>query len=117
MRYELRILNLEGEAITTLSKTGRVVAAVLGMFDLSTIRNGVYDLELRVLDGSDVATREMRRVAPALPVIGVTAHALVEEREKSLAAGMVEHVTKPIDIDTLVIAILRQVAGRWSPRT
>ena len=73
-------------------------------------------VQMPVMDGY-VATREMRRVAPSLPVIGLTAHALIEEREKSLAAGMVEHVTKPIDLDALVSAILRQVAGRWSTRT
>jgi CheY-like chemotaxis protein len=48
-------------------------------------------------------------MAPALPVIGLTAHALAEERERCLAAGMVEHVSKPIDPDELVAAILRHV--------
>ncbi|MDP2823132.1 MAG: Hpt domain-containing protein, partial [Sulfuritalea sp.] len=50
----------------------------------------------------------LREIAPALPVIGLTAHAFAEEREKCLAAGMAEHVTKPIDPDLLVAAILRQ---------
>lgn len=48
-------------------------------------------------------------MAPALPVIGLTAHALAEERERCLAAGMVEHVSKPIDPDELVAVILRFV--------
>ena len=30
---------------------------------------------------------------------------LLEEREKCMAAGMVAHITKPIDIDTLIAAI------------
>lgn len=44
-----------------------------------------------------------------LPVIGLTAHALAKEREKCLVAGMVDHVTKPIDPDTLIAAIRRQI--------
>lgn len=50
-------------------------------------------------------------MAPALPVIGLTAHALPEERERCLEAGMVERVTKPVDTEVLVAVMLRY-AGR-----
>jgi PAS domain S-box-containing protein len=66
----------------------------------------LMDVQMPVMDGLE-ATRRIRAIAPALPVIGLTAHALGEEREKCRAAGMVEHVTKPIDADALVAAILR----------
>ncbi|WP_177419287.1 response regulator [endosymbiont of Lamellibrachia barhami] len=59
------------------------------------------------MDGHE-ATRQIREMAPELPVIGLTAHALAEEREKCLAVGMVDHVTKPIDLDAF-ITILRHV--------
>ncbi len=65
----------------------------------------LMDIQMPVMDGF-AATRRIREMAPALPVIGLTAHALSEEREKCLAAGMVEHVTKPININLLVNAIL-----------
>ncbi|MCX7166847.1 MAG: PAS domain S-box protein [Rhodocyclales bacterium] len=68
----------------------------------------LMDVQMPVMDGLE-ATRHLREVAPALPVIGLTAHAFAEERDKCLAAGMVEHVTKPIDVDLLVAAILRHV--------
>ena len=42
-----------------------------------------------------------------LPIIAMTAHALVEERQRCLDAGMNDHVTKPIDPDALFSTLLR----------
>ena len=66
----------------------------------------LMDVQMPVLDGLE-ATSEIRKCAPRLPVIGLTAHALADERDKCLAAGMVDHVTKPVDTEALVAAILR----------
>jgi HPt (histidine-containing phosphotransfer) domain-containing protein len=57
------------------------------------------------------ATGLIRQLAPRLPVIGLTAHALAEERQHCLDAGMVAHVTKPIQIKDLVSAILVSTAA------
>ena len=70
----------------------------------------LMDVQMPVMNGFD-ATRRLRAMAPGLPVIGLTAHALPEERDRCLEAGMVERVTKPVDTDTLVDALLRH-AGR-----
>jgi PAS domain S-box-containing protein len=75
----------------------------------------LMDVQMPVMDGL-TATRHLRVLAPALPVIGLTAHALASERDKSLAAGMVEQVSKPVEPDTLVAAILRHV-GDWGAAT
>jgi CheY-like chemotaxis protein/anti-sigma regulatory factor (Ser/Thr protein kinase) len=71
----------------------------------------LMDVQMPVMDGLE-ATRRIREIAPLLPVIGLTAHALEEERDKCLEAGMVAHVTKPIDIDLLVAAILGQTGSQ-----
>jgi CheY-like chemotaxis protein len=42
-----------------------------------------------------------------LPVIAMTAHALVEERQRCLDAGMNDHVSKPIDPDSLFSTLMR----------
>lgn len=73
----------------------------------------LMDIQMPVMDGYE-ATRRILEMAPGLPVIGVSAHALTDDRAKCLAAGMVEHVTKPIDPDTLIAAIQyhADIAGR-----
>ena len=44
-----------------------------------------------------------------LPIIAMTAHALVEERQRCLEAGMNDHVSKPIDPDALFATLIRWV--------
>ncbi len=76
----------------------------------------LMDVQMPVMNGFDAA-RYLSRLAPGLPIIGLTAHALAEERENCLAAGMVDHVAKPIDTEALVAAILRHVRPRETSRT
>ena len=71
----------------------------------------LMDVQMPVMDGFD-ATRGILAMAPTLPVIGLTAYALSEEREKCLAAGMVDVVTKPINVKILVNTIRTQVHRR-----
>ena len=68
------------------------------------------DIQMPVMDGYETA-RRIGELAADLPVVGLTAHAMAEERSRCLAAGMVEHVGKPIDLDALV-AVIRQYARR-----
>jgi PAS domain S-box-containing protein len=68
----------------------------------------LMDLQMPVMDGF-TATRTLRADPRfrELPIVAMTAHALVEERERCLQAGMVDHVTKPIDPDALFAALAR----------
>jgi len=66
------------------------------------------DIQMPEMDGYEVA-RRVRSLAPDLPVIGLTAHAMAEERDRCIAAGMVEHLAKPLDLDRLVSAVSRHV--------
>jgi CheY-like chemotaxis protein/nitrogen-specific signal transduction histidine kinase len=78
----------------------RFVADGPGAYDVV-----LTDIQMPEMDGYET-TRRLHAIAPGLPVIGLTAHAMSEERDRCLAAGMVEHVAKPIDLDRLV-AVLR----------
>ena len=58
----------------------------------------LMDIQMPVMDGL-TASREIRKIQKLkeTPIFAMTAHAMVGEREKSLSAGMNEHITKPID--------------------
>ncbi|MBI5922409.1 MAG: PAS domain-containing protein [Betaproteobacteria bacterium] len=74
----------------------------------------LMDIQMPIMDGYQ-ATRQIHSLRPELPVIGLTAHAMNEERERCLASGMVAHVSKPIQDEILISAILHHV-GRSSGR-
>ena len=49
---------------------------------------------------------------PRLPIVALTAAAFDEDRDQSLAAGMDEFLTKPIDVHDLALTINKWVAER-----
>jgi signal transduction histidine kinase/DNA-binding response OmpR family regulator/HPt (histidine-containing phosphotransfer) domain-containing protein len=68
----------------------------------------LMDLQMPEMDGYQ-ATTKLRADArfATLPIVAMTAHATVEERQRCLAAGMNEHVSKPIDPVTLFETVER----------
>ncbi len=103
-----------------------VDVAVNGIEAVRMVQRGDYDavlmdIQMHEMDGL-TATRRIRALPAhaALPIIAMTAHAMAGDREKSLAAGMNDHVAKPIDPDLLFAALLRwiapeRLAGRLPP--
>ncbi len=73
----------------------------------------LMDIQMPVMDGLE-ATRRIRQTSELkdLPVIAMTAHAMAGDREKSLAAGMNDHINKPIDPDLLYKALKEWIPGR-----
>ena len=64
----------------------------------------LMDLQMPIMDGYEAAHRIRQLSDPrkqAVPIIALTASVLAEEREKVLAAGMNDYITKPIDPDRL----------------
>ncbi len=72
----------------------------------------LMDIQMPELDGLS-ATREIRANPrhAGLPILAMTAHAMTGDRDISLAAGMNDHLNKPLDPDALFDALLR-----WIPR-
>ena len=94
------VANHGGEAVKILTESNQVPP-----FDVVFM-----DLQMPEMDGF-TATKLLRR-APRfqkLPIIAMTAHALVEERQRCLDAGMNDHVSKPIDPDNLFSTLMRWV--------
>lgn len=71
----------------------------------------LLDYQLPDIDGPEVA-RAIRLAEPSgrhLPIIGLSANALADDRQSALAAGMDDYLTKPVGIDQL-----RRTLARWA---
>ena len=69
------------------------------------------DIQMPVMDGY-TATREIRNLKSEIrnvPIIAMTAHAMAGDEQKSLEAGMNDHVTKPIDPDQLFATLQKWI--------
>ncbi len=68
----------------------------------------LMDIQMPVMDGFTATARLRQNAATAgLPIVAMTAHGLSGDRERSLAAGMNDHLAKPIAYDELLDMVLR----------
>lgn len=126
-----RVLVVEDNAVNRalaqrlLQKRGfQVTLASNGMEALSATRGAEFDLILMDLQMPEMdgfaATAEIRKRESAAgkhtPIIALTAHALKEDRERCLAAGMDAYVTKPIRPDELFRAMHELLSPSLSSR-
>ncbi|GGA80298.1 histidine kinase [Neiella marina] len=95
-----------------------------GLLALEALDNNDFDLvlmdcQMPVMDGYE-ATQQIRKREQwqQLPVLAMTANAMAGDREKCLAAGMNDHITKPIDVSQLQRALLHwlNISGAASTR-
>ena len=75
----------------------------------------LMDVMMPVMDGYE-ATQRIRALDRAdvksLPILAVTAHAFVEDIAKCKAAGMNEHLAKPLDMHKMITAIAKYVNAK-----
>jgi signal transduction histidine kinase/HAMP domain-containing protein/CheY-like chemotaxis protein len=104
-------LELQGMQVLYADNGGDGIALLCQRPDIDLV---LMDVMMPGMDGNE-ATERIRRM-PAyvdLPVVFLTAQAMPSDRERSLAAGASEYVTKPVDLDRL-LAVMRS----WlAPRT
>jgi signal transduction histidine kinase/FixJ family two-component response regulator/HPt (histidine-containing phosphotransfer) domain-containing protein len=74
------------------------------------------DIQMPGMDGYEL-TRRIHEQHPALPILGLTAHADEETRARCLAAGMLAHIPKPISLDLLITEVCRHSRRPSTPRT
>ncbi len=112
-------------ALTMLEFMGCQVETVYdGRQALRALARTTYDLvlmdcQMPEMDGFEATKviRAQEAAAPSttrsrLPIIALTANAMLEDRERCLAAGMDDYLSKPFSQEAL-----RQVLSRWLPRT
>jgi len=101
-------------AIVTIANHGGEALKVLTEGDQTPPFDVVFmDLQMPEMDGYTAA--RLIRAQPrlqGLPIIAMTAHALVGEHQRCLDAGMNDHVSKPIDLDALFSTLLRWAKPR-----
>lgn len=105
--------------IAQLEPYGLQVVAVedgeqaLRQLNLQPVDAVIMDVQMPVMDGL-TATRQLRADSrwQQLPVIGLSANAFAEDRERSLAAGMNAHLTKPLAISELLQTLATLLANR-----
>lgn len=70
----------------------------------------LLDISLPGMDGNEILARIRADAAlRKLPVVALTAHAMAGDREKYLAAGFNDYITKPIVDETILLASIE----RW----
>jgi CheY-like chemotaxis protein len=97
----------------------RVTVAENGRIAVQLVRREAFDLilmdcQMPELDGYE-ATREIRAAegdGRRLPIVAMTAHAMVGDREQCLAAGMDDYLTKPVKMQELGETIARWTSAR-----
>ena len=101
------LLEAEGAKVTT-AWNGKEALDTFEREKEGTFDVIIMDIMMPVMDGLE-ATRKIRLLgkkdAPHIPIIAMTANAFREDIQKSLDAGMNEHISKPVDIDTIIMVI------------
>jgi two-component system cell cycle response regulator DivK len=95
-----------------------------GLYELVEYENGIdalaglsanlpdlvlLDISLPGMDGNEILSRIRADTSlRALPVIALTAHAMAGDREKYLAAGFNDYITKPIVDETILLSAIEK---------
>ncbi len=104
----------------------RVDLANNGLEAFEKRRNNEYDLLLMdihmpVMDGIEATHKildyEEAEKVPHIPIIALTANALMNDREKFLSEGLDEYISKPIEISELLVILNKYLADKVIERT
>ncbi len=108
----LRLLEMD----VTVAGDGAQAVAAMQQAPAGHFAVVLMDLHMPVMDGLE-ATRRIRALpgGAGVPVIGMTAAAMADDRARCFAAGMVDHLAKPVMPEQLLDVLLRWVAPKSTP--
>lgn len=107
--YMKNLLEKMGHTVTMVEDGKQTLLALeTGTFDLALV-----DVQMPVMDGLEAVAswrrHEKEQGLQPLPMIALTAHAMPRDRQKCLAAGMDDYLSKPVDTH-----LLTRVLAHWS---
>ncbi|RZA13977.1 MAG: response regulator [Proteobacteria bacterium] len=102
----LRVLLMRYGAKVDIAEDGLIGVdkALIGNFDLI-----LMDVQMPRMDGYE-AVKLLREKGFQKPIVALTAHAMIEERERCLKAGYTDFLSKPIDRAKLIEVLKAQLA-------
>jgi signal transduction histidine kinase/ActR/RegA family two-component response regulator len=105
-KVAFRILQKQGHSVT-LAGSGRAALELLRQRNFDMILMDVQMPEMDGLEATRAIRSEERSTGKHMPIIALTAHAMLGDRERCLLAGMDGYATKPIRVDELMQEIER----------
>src|SRR5690349_3986626 len=106
LNVELLTQLLEDDYALVIAKDGEQGVSLAGVERPDLI---LMDMSLPVCDGYE-ATRRIRAAGHAMPIIGLSAHAMAGDAERAIAAGCNDYMTKPLN-DALLFDKLDHYLG------
>ncbi len=111
-RLAVKLLQKAGHQVQT-ANNGRIACELVEQHSFDLI---LMDVQMPEMDGFEATAKlRARQPQPRLPIIAMTAHALVGDRERCLAAGMDDYLAKPLKVEELNAAINRWI-GQFMPQ-
>lgn len=100
-------LRSEGHTVTEADNGEKALSTVMsGHFDLILL-----DYKMPGMDGLQVL-KEVKRINPEIDVVIITAYGTIETAVEALKAGAIDYITKPIELDELIILVNRLAERR-----
>ncbi|HEY0064684.1 MAG TPA: response regulator [Telluria sp.] len=111
INQELALEILTGAGLSVqVAANGQIALDLLEQHSFDAI---LMDCQMPVMDGFEATARiRAQPQLAAVPILAMTANAMSGDRERCLAAGMNEHISKPIHQEELVMML-----AQWMPRT
>lgn len=110
-------LGLLNDTQATIEVANNGLEAVNKLREDSAFDVVLMDIQMPVMDGLTAAKRIRQELQLTLPIIATTAHAMQQDIDKSLAAGMDGHINKPVDPNRFFDVLVEVLNKRGSSAT
>jgi two-component system, sensor histidine kinase and response regulator len=108
-RVALRILEKAGHAVA-VAENGKVALRMLGEQSFDLILMDVQMPEMGGFEATALIREKERRTGGHIPIVAMTAHAMAGDRDRCLAAGMDDYLSKPVAASSLL-----EMVAQYSP--